>query len=291
MEEFLRKLPCPVEVIFVNDGSSDGTLAMLKEWSEADGRIKVVALARNFGHQLAATAGLDHAAGEAIVVMDADLQDPPEVIIEMLDEYRKGYDVVYGQRISRAGESAFKRVSAWIFYRGIRALGYPQLPPDTGDFRLVSRRCLETIREMREEHRFLRGMFAWVGFAQTAVRFHRHERVAGETKYPLKKMLRLAGDGVFSFSIVPLRLSTYLGAAVVFAGLCVALCAVLRFIFAPEAVSNWMLLLLAVGCLLGGAILLAIGLLGEYIGRIFMQVKNRPLYVVACRFNLPGPGV
>lgn len=287
MTQFLAKLPCPVEVVFVNDGSTDRTLPLLKAWADADPRIKVVALARNFGHQLAATAGLDHASGEAVVVMDADLQDPPEVIVEMLGQYCKGYDVVYGQRASRAGETAFKRLTAWAFYRGIRALGYPQLPPDTGDFRLVSRRCLEVIRQMREEHRFLRGMFTWVGFAQTAVKFHRPERVAGTTKYPLRKMLRLAGDGVFSFSTVPLRLSSYLGAAVVLAGLVAAVCAIFRFIFAAGETSNWMLLLLSVGCLVGGAILLAVGILGEYVGRIFMQVKNRPLYVVADRYNLP----
>jgi polyisoprenyl-phosphate glycosyltransferase len=186
LQSILEKSPCPWELILVNDGSSDGTLAALRQWAAEEPNVVALALSRNFGHQAAATAGLDVASGDAIVLMDADLQDPPELVFEMLAKYIEGYDVVYAQRRERLGESWFKRHSAWLFYRMMRLAIDKRLPPDTGDYRLISRQCLDALRQMREQHRFLRGMVAWVGFPQTAVRFVRQPRAAGESKYPLR---------------------------------------------------------------------------------------------------------
>lgn len=208
---FVNALPMACELIFVNDGSSDDSLKQLLDWSSEDSRIKIMGLARNFGHQVAVTAGLDAARGDAVVVMDADLQDPPSVILDMIREYRAGFDVVYGQRINRQGETLFKRVSAWAFYRLMQKFVHRSLPIDAGDFRLISRPCLNAIRSMRETHRFLRGMVAWVGFPQTAVLFERPARAAGDTKYPLSRMLHFAWTAALSFSPAPLRISFAFG--------------------------------------------------------------------------------
>ncbi|HEX8915968.1 MAG TPA: glycosyltransferase family 2 protein [Humisphaera sp.] len=272
-------LPCPAEVVMVDDGSRDGTLAALMAWAREDPRVRVVALARNFGHQAAVTAGLDAAAGDAVVVMDADLQDPPAVIQRMIDRYRDGYDVVYGQRSARAGETRMKRLTAWGFYRFMRATVHPDLPADAGDFRLVSRPCLDAVRGMRETHRFLRGMVAWVGFPQTAVRFDRPPRVAGETKYSYAKMVRFALTAAVSFSPAPLRLSMFAGACLAAFGLADGAYAVGRSLLGYHNVPGWTSVMAAL-CLIGGGILVSIGILGEYVGRIFEQVKGRPLYVV-----------
>jgi polyisoprenyl-phosphate glycosyltransferase len=280
LSAFLNTLPCRTEIILVNDGSGDRTLERLLEWAEADSKVTVLNLARNFGHQAAATAGLDQAAGQAVVLMDADLQDPPEVISSMLDEYRKGYDVVYGRRISRAGETIFKRASAWTFYRLMRLLIHHDLPSDVGDFRLVSRICLNALLSMRETHRFLRGMVAWVGFPQTTVPYTRDRRVAGKTNYPLSKMLRLAWTAAVSFSPTPLRLSFGLGFLIAAIGMLEAINAVVRSILGMYVVPGWSSLIV-VTCLIGGSILISIGVLGEYVGRIFESIKERPLYVIA----------
>jgi polyisoprenyl-phosphate glycosyltransferase len=277
---FVETLPCRVEFVMVNDGSSDESLKVLLDWAQADLRVRIVNLARNFGHQAAATAGLDQAVGEAIVLMDADLQDPPEVITSMVEEYRKGYDVVYGRRVSRTGETVFKKASAWLFYRLMRLLIHPDLPADVGDFRLVSRPFLDALLSMRETHRFLRGMVVWVGFAQTAVDYVRDSRVAGETKYPLRKMLALAWTAAVSFSPTPLRLSFSLGSIIAAIGMLQAVNAVLRQLLGMRLVEGWSSIII-VNCLVGGAILISIGVLGEYIGRIFEEIKNRPLYVIA----------
>jgi dolichol-phosphate mannosyltransferase len=269
-----------VEILLVNDGSSDDSVLLLAEWAQADARVRVFNFARNFGHQAAVTAGLDHAAGDAVVVMDADLQDPPEVVSAMLVEYSKGYDVVYGRRISRAGESVFKRLTAWMFYRLMRLLVHRDLPADAGDFRLVSRTCLSAVLEMRETHRFLRGMVAWVGFPVTSVPYARDVRVAGETKYPLSKMLRLAWTAAVSFSPTPLRISFWLGFLIAGIGMLEAANAVIRSILGLYVVPGWSSLIV-VTCLVGGAILTSIGVLGEYIGRIFEATKERPLYLIA----------
>ena len=268
------------EVVLVNDGSGDDSLRHLLAWAEQDGRARVVGLARNFGHQAAVTAGLDAARGDAVVVMDADLQDPPAVIGAMLREYRAGYDVVYGQRASRSGETPFKRATAWAFYRLMRRFVHAGLPPDAGDFRLISRPCLDAVRGMRETHRFLRGMVAWVGFPQTAVRFERPPRAAGTTKYPLRRMAHFAWTAALSFSPAPLRVSFGLAVLVSAVGMGEGAYAVVRKLAGLPVEPGWTSLLIVV-CLIGAAILLSIGVVGEYVARIFEEVKGRPLYVVS----------
>jgi polyisoprenyl-phosphate glycosyltransferase len=286
LKALLEKLPSAAEVILVNDGSSDRTLEGLYAIAQADQRFKVLGLARNFGHQIAATAGLDVASGDAIVLMDADLQDPPELILEMLAQYRMGFDVVYAQRTAREGEGAFKRFSAWFFYRLMRWMVYKDLPPDVGDYRLVSRRCWRTMQQMRETHRFLRGMVRWVGFPQTAVTFARPQRAAGETKYPLRKMLFLAWTAAVSFSPLPLRMSLVAGAVIFMIGFAYTLYALSQLILGYYLVPGWTSLII-LNCMTAGAILLAIGVLGEYVARIFEEIKDRPLYTVSNSLNLP----
>jgi polyisoprenyl-phosphate glycosyltransferase len=291
LRERLGQLPAtlgvPVELVLVDDGSSDQTLDLLLEWAAASPAVKVVGFSRNFGHQLAVTAGLDHASGDAVVIMDADLQDPPEVIVEMLARYREGYDVVYGQRETRAGESAFKRCSAWLFYRLMRAFVMKDLPPDTGDFRLVSRPCLDALGRMRETHRFLRGMVTWVGFPQTAVKYARAGRAAGETKYPFHKMLRFAITAALSFSPAPLRLSFLLATLLTLGGLGYGAWAFLWSSWAPGGGAASALIVLV--CLVGAAILFALGIQGEYLARVLEEAKGRPLYLVATRANCAAP--
>ena len=277
---FMDGIHCRVELILINDGSTDRTAELLFAWAEEDQRVTVLNLARNFGHQAAVTAGLDHATGDAVVIMDADLQDPPEVIAEMLAQYCRGYDVVYGQRIARKGETAFKRCTAWAFYRIMRMIIHRGLPEDAGDFRLISRRCLNAVTSMRETHRFLRGMISWVGFPQTAVPYTREPRAAGATKYPVWKMLRFAWTAAVSFSPLPLRLSFGLGVVLALVGVTQAINAVVRTALGLYTVPGWTSLMVVV-CLIGSAILISIGVLGEYVGRIFEESKGRPLYVVA----------
>ena len=274
------------EVIFINDGSKDGSLNQLRKMADGEARYKVLSFARNFGHQMAITAGIDRADGEAVVVMDADLQDPPEVVREMITLWRGGFDVVYGVRRKRAGETFFKKLTAAAFYRLLRAmLGGISIPVDAGDFRLMSRPVVLAMRALKERHRFVRGMVAWVGFRQTAAYYDREARFAGETKYPLKKMIRFAIDGITSFSTIPLRFATWLG---VFAGLMavvIALWAIYIKLFVTGVVQGWttIMILVALGT---SAQLLMIGVLGEYVGRIYEEVKRRPLYLVAEEINL-----
>jgi dolichol-phosphate mannosyltransferase len=289
LREFLGALPAiqgSWEVVFINDGSKDRTLEMLKELAASEPRYKIISFSRNFGHQAAITAGVDKADGDAVVVMDADLQDPPEVVESMIARWREGYDVVYAVREKRHGETWFKRATAAAFYRVLRAmLGGISIPADAGDFRLMSRPVVLTLRALREQHRFVRGMVAWVGFKQIAVKYERPARFAGETKYPLSKMLRFAIDGITSFSIVPLRTATYLGLT---AGLIAVGTAVWAFVqgILGHVVPGWTTIMIAVAfgtC----AQLLMIGILGEYIGRIYEEVKRRPLYIVGEEVNLP----
>ena len=284
LSDFMNNLAATTEVILVNDGSSDRTVEVLLDWVERDERITLINLARNFGHQAAVTAGLDHATGDAIVIMDADLQDPPEVIYEMLVEYCRGYDVVYGKRIARRGESFFKRWSAWTFYRAMRMIIHPGLPADVGDFRLISRRCLNAVASMRETHRFLRGMISWVGFPQTEVAYTREPRAAGATKYPIWKMLKFAWTAAISFSPLPLRLSFGLGVLLALVGITQAINALVRTAMGLYTVPGWTSLMVVV-CLIGSAILISIGVLGEYVGRIFEESKGRPIYIVAESVN------
>jgi dolichol-phosphate mannosyltransferase len=284
LTEFMDRSPYPCEVIAVNDGSSDRTIDLLVEWGQSDPRIKILSLSRNFGHQYASTAGIDHAAGEAIVLIDADLQDPLEVIHRMVEQYRNGYDVICGQRITRSGEGVFKKFSAWFFYRFMRAFFLESLPPDVGDFRLMSRRCVESLTGMRELHRFLRGMVAWVGYPQTCVQYERQPRGAGSTKYPFVKMFRLACTAAFSFSALPLRLS-FAGAGVM---TLIAVVEAIRAIvahFAGRTVAGWTSLMVVI-CLSNAALMIAVGILGEYVGRIYEESKGRPLYVVAQSWNV-----
>ena len=275
------------EVIFVNDGSRDGSLALLKDLAAREPRYKVLSFARNFGHQMAITAGIDRAEGQAVVVMDADLQDPPEVVKDMVARWREGFDVVYGVRSRRHGETWFKRLTAAVFYRTLRAmLGGISIPVDAGDFRLMSRAVVLTLRSLREKHRFVRGMVAWVGFRQTAVTYERPARFAGETKFPVRKMLRFAIDGITSFSSVPLRFATWLGVAAGVVAFIGGVWAVYEKLWGTGTVPGWttIMILVAMG---SSAQLLMMGVLGEYIGRIYEEVKNRPLYVVGEEINLP----
>jgi dolichol-phosphate mannosyltransferase len=274
------------EVVFVDDGSKDQSLAMLKELAEREPRYKIVSFARNFGHQLAITAGVDRAEGEAVVVMDADLQDPPDVVRAMVGRWREGYDVVYGVRSKRHGESWFKRGTAKVFYRVLRAmLGGVSIPADAGDFRLMSRPVVLTLRALREQHRFVRGMVAWIGFKQIAVHYERPARFAGETKYPFRKMLRFAIDAITSFSVVPLRAATLLG---LMSGLiAVGAAAFVGYVklSGGRVVPGWTTIMIAVA-LGSSAQLLMTGILGEYVGRIYEEVKRRPLYIVGEEVNL-----
>jgi dolichol-phosphate mannosyltransferase len=279
-----------VELIFVDDGSRDRTRELLKSYAAEDSRIRLIAFARNFGHQIAVTAGIDAACGDAVVLLDADLQDPPEVVHEMIAKWREGYDVVYGTRTERPGESAFKLATARGFYRLLNRLSEVPIPLDTGDFRLMSRNVVDTLRAMPERDRFVRGMVSWVGFKQAALPYKRAERFAGESKYPLRKMLRFAIDGILSFSTKPLQMSVGLGmlcASLALAGIFYAV--VLR-LFTNSWVEGWTALMIAV-LFLGGVQLICVGILGEYIGRIYNEVKNRPLYVVQeyLGFDQAGP--
>jgi len=268
------------EVVFINDGSRDKSLALLRELVAAEPRYKLLSFSRNFGHQIAITAGVDRAEGDAVVVMDADLQDPPEVVAEMLVKWREGHDVVYAVRGKRHGETLFKKVTAAAFYRIFqRLLGNLKIPLDTGDFRLMSRPVVMTLRALREQHRFVRGMVAWIGFKQTAVHYDRPARHAGETKYPLRKMVRFAIDGITSFSIVPLRVATWLGIIAGLGTLVIAGWALYEKLFGRGVVQGWTTIMILVG-LGSSAQLLMTGILGEYVGRIYEEVKRRPLYVV-----------
>jgi glycosyltransferase involved in cell wall biosynthesis len=267
------------EWIFINDGSTDGSLELLRSLRESDSRIRIVDFVRNFGHQIAVTAGLDIAGGEAVIIMDADLQDPPEVIPDLIAKWKEGYEVVYGVRSERRGETWFKEFTAKLFYRIIFRITDIRIPLDTGDFRLLDRKVVATLHQMRERHRFLRGMAAWVGFRQVGVPYERKARFAGKTKYPFNKMIRLALNAITSFSYFPLQLATYFGFfCAIMAALAILIVIVLR-LSKPDAFFGQASTLIAV-LFLGGVQLICIGILGEYIGRIYDEAKGRPLYIV-----------
>ena len=277
------------ELNYVDDGSRDATLNLLRELQRADARVRVLALSRNFGHEIAIIAGLKCAVGDAVVLIDADLQDPPEVIPEMLERWRRGADVAYGLRTERDGETRFKRWTAGVFYRLLNRLVDIPIPLDTGDFRLMDRTVVDAVLAMPERDRFVRGMVPWTGFRQEPVPYRRAARAAGETKYRLGKLLRLAVDGIVSFSLAPLRLATWLGflaSGLALAGIVYVL--VLRLLTAAW-VSGWASLLVAV-LFLGGVQLLCLGILGAYLGRIYGEVKRRPLYLVKERLGFPPTG-
>lgn len=287
-ETLVKAQEIRLEIIYVDDGSQDATLSLLKDIQSSDPRVRVVSFSRNFGHQIAVTAGLEHASGDAVVLIDADLQDPPEVILEMLSRWRLGVDVAYGVRQEREGESAFKLWTAKAFYRTINGLSDVAIPLDTGDFRLIDRRVVDALLQMPERDRFVRGMVAWAGFVQEPVYYRRAARFAGETKYPLKKMLRFATDGILSFSIVPLRIAIYSGFIVSGLALLGILYAIYLRLFSDIWVPGWTLLFIAV-LLLGGIQLISLGVIGEYIGRIYGESKRRPLYLTKERLGFPSP--
>ena len=271
------------EIVLVNDGSTDGTLPAIRREMERRPHIVLISLSRNFGHQLAATAGLEMATGDAVVLMDGDLQDPPELIEAFLQRWRDGYDVVYAVRRARPGESRFKLFTARAFYRIINRLTKIAIPLDAGDFRLMSRRVVDALRRSPERNRFLRGMVSWVGFNQTAIEYDRDVRYAGSTKYPLAKMIRFAMDGITSFSDIPLRFASYLGFTVSAVAFVYALLVIGFKLFSlnpPAYTPGWASTIVAV-LFLGGVQLMSLGILGEYLGRVYDEVKGRPLYLIS----------
>jgi polyisoprenyl-phosphate glycosyltransferase len=275
------------EYIYVNDGSRDRSLELLRELETADPRVRVLDLSRNFGHQLAITAGIDHAHGDAVIVMDTDLQDPPEVALELIAAWEQGADIVYAQRRSRR-DSPFKRFTAWLYYALLQVFAEVDIPRNTGDFRLMDRRVADALRQHRERNRFIRGMVASLGFTQVGVPFDRDERTSGATSYPLAKMLRLAADGITSFSTAPLRLITRLGVLSVGLSLFGIVYAVAQKLFWPETtVAGWTWLVVAV-LFMGGVQMLSLGVIGGYVGRIYSEVQNRPLYLL--REQAPARG-
>lgn len=280
MSSLLDRLDGPAEVILVNDGSRDQSYSIMFDLHKRDTRFKLVNLSRNFGHQIAITAGMDLTEGQATIVMDADLQDPPEVVLEMIKKWRDGFEVVYAVREKRKGETWFKKITAHIFYRFLDRLTSINIPKDVGDFRLVSRKALDAFKSMRETSRYVRGMFSWVGFKQTSVKFVREERFAGVTKYPLRKMLRFATDGVISFSNVPLRMVLKFGFFVSAVSFLFGILAIVLKLANIYTMPGWASLVVALS-FMGGMQLLVMGVMGEYIGRIYEEVKDRPLYIVS----------
>ncbi len=268
----------PFEIVLVNDGSRDKTYAIMKELHEKDARVRVVDFSRNFGHQIAISAGLDYAQGDAVVILDSDLQDPPEVIPDLIGRWKDGVEVVYAKRATRKGETFFKLVTAAAFYRLIRRITAVDIPSDTGDFRLLDRQVVDTLVKMREHHRFMRGLSAWVGFRQDAVQYERQERFAGTTKYPLTKMIRFSLDAITSFSHVPLQIATSLGFALALISLLGILIAVILRLFTNAIVGQATTLIMVL--FMGGIQLIFLGIIGEYLGRIYDEVRARPLYIV-----------
>ncbi|GAA5015633.1 glycosyltransferase family 2 protein [Massilia kyonggiensis] len=287
--EVMAGLGCQYEIVLVNDGSRDNTLALMYALRERDPHISVVDLSRNFGKEIALSAGLDHTKGDVVVVLDSDLQDPPELIPQMLDIWREGYDVVYGMRTARDGETWFKKTTAKYFYRLIKSVSRVDIPKDTGDFRLMSRRAVAALSKLREEHRFMKGLFAWVGFPSSPFLYKRDPRAAGETKWNYWKLWNFALEGITSFTVAPLKVSTYLGMLIAVLALLYAVFVIWKALVYSDPVRGYPSLMTVV-LFLGGVQLISVGLLGEYVGRIFNEVKRRPLYLVnrLLQSELPG---
>ncbi len=276
----LEPLNEPFELVLVNDGSRDNSFGVMCELHARDPRVKVINFSRNFGHQIAITAGIDYARGDAVVIIDSDLQDPPEVIPQLVAKWREGYSVVYAVRTEREGETWFKKTTAAFFYRLIQWITNVNIPIDTGDFRLIDRKVVNTLTHMREHHRFMRGLSAWVGFKQTGVPYRRAAREAGETKYPLRKMIRFALDGITSFSYLPLQLATYFGFIIAGLSLLSLIAVIILRLSGSQAFFGQASTLVSV-LFLGGIQLIFLGIIGEYLGRIYDEVKRRPLYIVS----------
>jgi polyisoprenyl-phosphate glycosyltransferase len=287
LPEFYRRvrkavagLPYEFRLVFVDDGSTDGTEAVISQLCREDESVELIALSRNFGKEIAMTAGLDHARGEAVVIIDADLQDPPELIESLIAKWRYGYDVVYARRLSRDGETFFKKLTARLFYKVVGCVSHVEIPPDTGDFRLLSRRAVDALKELRERHRFMKGLFAWIGYPQEAVPYHRNPRFAGNTKWNDWRLWNFALEGITSFTIAPLKLATYLGLGVAAFSFAYGVWMILDTILRGNPVPGYPSLMVVV-LFLGGVQLIALGLIGEYLGRMFDETKRRPLYLVA----------
>ena len=270
----------PYELIFVNDGSCDHTTAKIKGFRDQDDAVKLITFSRNFGHQIAITAGMDYASGAAVVVIDADLQDPPELILDMIAKWKEGFDVVYAKRTKRKGETFFKKQTARLFYRILSASTDLDIPTDTGDFRLLDHRVCDELKRLPEKNRYVRGLVSWVGFRQTAIEYERDERLAGETKYPLKKMIKLSLDGLTSFSFKPIKMANYIGALLLLSGLIYLAGMLLSTILTAAVIAGWNLVI-AMQLVLTGILLTIMGIIGEYIGRIYDEARKRPLYIVS----------
>ena len=281
ISEVMNKMDGKAELCFVNDGSRDLSLKIISELHQKDSRVVYLSLARNFGHQIAVTAGLNFVRGEVAVILDADLQDPPELITEMVELWKQGYHIVYAQRIKRSQESWLKRLTAYAFYRILQRLADVTIPTDAGDFCLLDRQVVNVLNKIPERNRYLRGLRSWVGFNQTAIRFERDPRFAGDPKYTFGKSFALAVNGIVSFSKVPLRISTYLGLLAAFVSLLMCLLVLYWRVFTPNSPLTGVTIILMAIFFLGAVQLISIGILGEYIGRIYEEVKQRPLYVLS----------
>jgi len=275
----MRQLNEPYELLFVDDGSRDDTAGILARICENDRNVKLLRFSRNFGHMPAITAGMDYARGNAILVIDADLQDPPELFPEMIGKWREGYDVVYGKRSERKGETAFKKMTAGLYYRFLRRMTDVDLPVDTGEFRLIDRKVCDAIKSIKEKNRYIRGLVSWVGFKQTAVEYVREKRFAGVTKYPLTKMIKFAMDGITTFSYKPLKLATHLGFGISVLSFLYLLIVLYQRLFTDTTTTGWASMV-AIVLFSQGIVLMVLGLMGEYIGRIFEEIKGRPIYIV-----------
>lgn len=273
------------EIIFVNDGSSDSTEEIVKQYCDKDKHLKLISFSRNFGHQTAISAGMDNAEGDAIIVMDADLQDPPEVVLKLIEKYEEGFDVVYAIRSKRKGESFFKKITAKMFYRFLKNMCEVDIPVDTGDFRLISRQVCDVLKGLTERNRYVRGLVSWVGFKQTGIYYEREERYAGKTKYPLKKMLKLSVDGITSFSTKPLKLTKWIGIFMAAVGFIYAIIVIILKLVGIQMQTGWASTMVTI-LLIGGIQLIMLGITGEYIARIFDESKNRPLYIIKEKVNM-----
>ncbi len=277
----MQGMGAPYELIFVNDGSADQTLPILKELAAADRHVKIISFSRNFGHQMALTAGVSRAGGDCVVVIDADLQDPPELIPQMVNMWREGIEVVYAKRKKRKGETWFKLLTAKCFYRVLASLSDVKIPTDTGDFRLMDRKVVEAFKQLPERNRFIRGIVSWLGFKQAPIEYERDERLAGDTKYPLKKMLKFAWDGIISFSVKPLKLVGFLGVCAMLVAAAILIYALIMHLMQKGTISpGWTSLMTAI-TFFAGVQLLSVSIVGEYIGRIYDESRNRPLYIIS----------
>ena len=290
--EVIDGMPMDFRLLFVNDGSDDSTATALFALHQSDERVEILELSRNFGKEIALTAGLDHVDGDAAIVMDVDLQDPPELIPSLVEKWHEGYDVVYARRLSRQGDGIVKRFFAHMFYRSISRMTHVKIPKDTGDYRLLSRRAVRAVTQLREQHRFMKGLFAWIGFSQVEVVYHRKPRSGGRTKWSFWKLWDLAVEGFTSFTILPLKVATYLGLGVAFFSFAYATWVVIRTLLYGDPVAGYPSLMVVI-LFLGGVQLIAIGIVGQYLGRMFNETKRRPLYFVArhlCSQSTAGAG-